>query len=120
MRNGGWCETTMRVAFFGRLRHTCGPTEEKQRPKCHSAGNDEQPKSPTPVRCMRVNLLHSNQSEWDGEDQPASQVSSQQNQKHGGDHGEKWVGTARCAVRAASSSAMSAVICASDSVRSVR
>jgi hypothetical protein len=77
----------MGVAFFGRLFRASGPTSEKQRPKRQRPGNDEQPKSPTPVRRVRVNLLHSNQREWDGEGQPASQVSTKQNQKYSGDHG---------------------------------
>src|SRR6266853_439537 len=79
---------TMRVAFFRRLFRTGGPTAEKQRPKRHRAGNDEQPKSPTPMHRVLVNLLHANQNEWDGEDQPASQVSSKRNQKHRKDHSE--------------------------------
>jgi hypothetical protein len=79
---------SMRVAFLGRFFRASGPPSEKQRPKRHCAGNDEQPKSPAPVRRVRVNPLHANQSEWDREHQPASQVSSKQNQKHSGDHGE--------------------------------
>ena len=62
----------MRITFFGRFFRASGPTAEKQRPKRHRAGNDEQPKSPAPVRRVRVDLLHANQSEWDGKDQPAS------------------------------------------------
>ncbi|MBI3417090.1 MAG: hypothetical protein HY043_17495 [Verrucomicrobia bacterium] len=80
-------KTTMLGAFFGRFFRASGPTSEKQRPKRHCAGNEEQPKSPTPVRRVWVNLLHANQSEWDGEDQPASQISTKQNQKYSGDHG---------------------------------
>src|SRR6266704_4828805 len=87
MRSIGGSETTMRVALFGRLFHTSGPTAEKQRPEGHRAGNDEQPKSPTPVRRVRVNLLHANQSEWDGEHQPASQVSCKQDQEYRCNHG---------------------------------
>lgn len=76
----------MRVAFFAWLFRTSGPTPEKQRPKRHRAGNDKQPKSPAPVRRVRVNLPHANQSEWDGKHQPTSQISSEQKQKYRSDH----------------------------------
>jgi len=87
MRNGGWCETAMRVAFFRRFFHADDPAPEEQRPKRHRAGNDEQPKSPTSVRRVRVNIFHANQNERDGKHQSASQISSKQKQKCSGDHG---------------------------------
>jgi len=79
-------------AFFGRLVRASEPAPEEQRPKRRGAGNDKQPNSPTSVRCVRVNSLHANQSEWDGKHQSASQISSKQNQKNSGDHGAVGVG----------------------------
>ncbi len=78
MRSIGGSETTMRVTFFGRLFHASGPTAEKQWPEGDRAGNDKQSESPTPVRRVRVNLLHANQNEWNGEHQPAGHVGRKQ------------------------------------------
>src|ERR1043166_5489483 len=96
-RDGSWCgsfpcRATMRVAFFGRFVRAAEPPPEEQRPKRNRAGNDEQPKSPTSVRRVRVNLFHANQSEWERKHQSASQISSKQKQKYNSDHGAVGVG----------------------------
>src|SRR5437016_14313803 len=54
---------TVRVAFFGGLFNTHGPTPEKQWPERYRAGNNEQAKSPRTVRRMGINPVHPNQSE---------------------------------------------------------
>jgi hypothetical protein len=79
-------------AFLRGLMYACGPAPDEQRPKRHGSGNDKQPKTPTSVRRMRVDLFHANQSEWDGKHQSASQISSKHNQKHSGDHDGVGVG----------------------------
>lgn len=95
MRSPWWGETAMCIAFFGRLVDATHAASQQQRPECHRAGNSEQPKSPRAVGGPRVNPLHNNQSERDGEYQPAGQVCSHQNQKRCRDHGEDKVGSAR-------------------------
>ena len=64
----------MRIAFFGRFFCASGPTAEKQRPKSHRAGNNQQPKSPRAVRGVRINSPDPEDREWQGKQQPAGQI----------------------------------------------
>src|SRR5881409_766465 len=106
----GWSETAVRVAFLGWFVDAACPASKQQWPKRYRTRNDEHAESPRTMRRVGINLLRANQRERDGENQPASQVSSQCNKEHGGNHNRKWVGTARCAVRAAFSGATETIV----------
>src|SRR5438093_2012211 len=78
---------TVRVAFLGWFVDAACPASKQQWPERYPPRNNEHAESPRTMRRVGINLLRANQRERDSENQPASQVSSQCNKEHGGNHG---------------------------------
>ncbi len=76
----------MSVAFFRRFFDAAQPPFQQQRPKGHRAGNNQETKSPTAVRRVRVNPADADKCEWNRHNEAASQVDSNKDEKRGGDH----------------------------------
>ena len=79
----------MRCLFHWRFMNAHCPASQQERPKRHRTRNDEQTETPASMRGMRINLFDAEQDKRDGEHQPHGQVSPQQYQEYGGDHGFK-------------------------------
>ena len=67
------------MAFLGRFAHAFYPAAEQQRPERRRAGKDEQPKTPAPASCMRVDFFDAKANEWHGEKESNREIGSQQN-----------------------------------------